>query len=167
MPHRFSRNDSNWIGKWCATLYWLQSFGADGPSSQHQISFCFPFDFAFSLNRQSFRQILFYDLLVLRMARKKCANACDIWNDYVHSSFYAQLNLPYFTSDESVCGTHCIGRERESRTESSQPASPRIISTFIPSLGHRFYEWAQQNSNKMNEFYGKTFASQLSYDYYY
>lgn len=95
--------------------------------------FDIPFDFAFSLDRQSFSDFSVRHFL-LRFLFHEC-DICEISNDYVHSSFYAQLNLANFTSDEIEYGTHCIGRGTEpSRIE---PVL-RIISTFIPSLGTDF-----------------------------
>lgn len=72
---------------------------------------------------------------------------------YTHSSFYAQLNLAKkFTSEVMHMASHrrCAKHFR-------------IIFTFISLSQHR----TQQNSNKINEFYGKTFVCQLSNYYYY
>lgn len=115
----------------------------------------------FSVRFRIFAQSTKFAIFLLRFLFFECENACEISNDYVHSSFYAQLNLANFTSDVIECGTHCIGRE-------PSRASQFPYNFHIYSLSrHRFYVWAQRNSNKMNEFYGKTFGSQLSYYYHY
>lgn len=104
----------------------------------------------------------------MRYARE--TSVCEISNDYVHFSFYAQLNLDKFYERRNWI--HTDTRHRHSTDEQSvwhRPSEERWVW-----LRHNFHiyfelpscEWAQQNCNKINEFYGKTSASQLWYYYY-